>query len=145
TQGLNLASLRTNGIDFEARYNAPLGSGRVNLAALVSYIDHYTISVPAAQTIEQGGCVAGISAASECDTPHWSATLQAAYSTERGQIFIQERYIGPGKYEATFTEGTDINNNHVSSMLYTDVTLEARIGHDHQFTAFFTINNIFNR
>jgi outer membrane receptor protein involved in Fe transport len=145
TTSQNVASIRTNGIDYAAQYRLAFFRGNLDLNASANYTDKYTIKVPAASTIELGGVVSGINAASVGNTPHWSGLLQAQYTQDAWSLFIQERIIGPGKYEASFVEGVDINDNHVEANFITDATIKRKFGKKVEYEAFFTVNNVFDQ
>lgn len=138
TPFLNLTSARASGVDAEVNYRQPVGSGHVNIRALVSYLDENSTQIPGAAKIDRAGDVgfAGL--------PHWSGNLQLGYEDESISLFLQERYIGGGKLDTTL-EGA-LDDNRVGEVFYTDVTARFRVeSGNRQFEFFGTVNNLFNR
>lgn len=118
TPFLNLASLKTRGIDFELVYRTALGSsGAVTLRGLATYVDRLTTSdgvVKVNVAGETGGFRAG-------GVPHWSATGVVTYENGPLAVSGQLRYVGPGAYDATATAAT-LNDNSIPSRLYTQLS-----------------------
>lgn len=136
---LNLSQIKTRGVDVELSYSVPLGSGRFSLRALGSFLDKFETQTPGSLPIDRAGDI------SVGGTPHFTGTLSALYAADFGQIFLQERLIGSGNVDNTFTPAT-IADNHVPAVWYTDVTLRANIGEgDSKLQVFMTVNNLFNK
>ncbi|HEX3364635.1 TonB-dependent receptor domain-containing protein [Phenylobacterium sp.] len=142
---INLASVKTTGVDYAARYSLPIGADNLAVSLLANYTGKYTTHVAGAKAVQQAGYVGGISAAQAYDTPNWSGTFQLDYSHEKWDLFVQERFIGSGKYEATFVQGVDINNNSVPSAAYTDLTVRRKFGAKDTYEAYLNVSNLFNK
>jgi outer membrane receptor protein involved in Fe transport len=140
----NVASRTTSGVDAEISYALPLSTfaaswdGELNLRALVNYIGDYTTQVQGAPPLKLAGDIVNNS------TPKWTATLAAALTFDRTQFFVQERYIGPGKFDATLGP-SDISRNHVPAVFYTDVTVTYDIKADKSLVGYATVNNLFDK
>jgi outer membrane receptor protein involved in Fe transport len=136
---LNLSQIKTRGVDVEASYSVPIGQGRLSLRALGSYLDKLETQTPGSAPVDLAGDI------SVGGTPHFTAAFSALYAADIGQIYVQERLIGAGKVDNTFTP-TTIADNHVPAILYTDVTVRANIHQgNEQLQVFMTINNLFNK
>lgn len=136
---LNIASIQTRGIDFEASMVKPVASGQLRLRTLVSYLDKLETSFPGVAPIDRAGDI-GLSG-----TPHWTANLTASYAADNFEVFVQERYIGPGKVDNAATP-TTFSDNSVKAVAYTDLTLQFNVklaASDVQL--FGTINNLFDK
>jgi len=145
---LNVNQARTRGIDFEASYNANIavfgGAETLSLRAFATYIaENSTTNLGAAKVDRVGETGGGFG---KVDAPHWTGTASVTYANGPLSLFLQERYIGSGTYDATWTEGVDIDDNHVSAAWYTN--LEARysfeaLGGDQEL--FFNVSNLFDK
>ena len=136
---LNLSQIKTRGVDVELSLNRPLGQGRLNIRALGSYLDKFETQTPGSTPVDRAGDI------SVGGTPKFTATLSANYSSDIGGIFIQERLIGSGNVDNTFTPAI-IADNHVPAVWYTDMTLRANaLRGDDRMQVFLTVNNLFNK
>jgi iron complex outermembrane receptor protein len=136
---LNLQSLSTEGFDFEASYRHPLFAGQMNLHALATYTSEYNQTVAGGAVTHMAGCVG------QCSNPEWQAVFQADYTQSQWGVFVQERFISNGKFNTIFIQGTNIDNNDIPSVFYTDVTLHAALGKDSPIEAFLTVNNLLDK
>lgn len=140
----NVASRSTSGVDAEVTYGMPLSTfrsnwdGRLNFRALINYIDEFTTQVQGAPPLKLAGDIGANS------TPKWTANFDVVLTQGRTQIFLQERYIGDGKFDATLGP-KDINRNYVHPVYYTDVTITRDLSADKRLVGFFTVNNLFDR
>jgi len=131
---LNLASQANRGLDIEASYRFPLAGGQVNLRALANYTLKNMTLAPGSVAVDRAA-----------EAGQLNATFTAGYDHGGFSVFVQERYIGPGLYNAQYVVGTDIDTNHVPDRLYTDVTLKQKLkGWGASSEAFVTVNNLFN-
>jgi outer membrane receptor protein involved in Fe transport len=139
----NVARRITRGVDTEASYTMPLSTfsdnwdGSLTFRALVNYISKFQTQVQGAAPLELAGDIGN-------STPKWSGLFSATLKTGRTQVFVQERWIGSGKFSNTLTP-TDIDRNHVPDVFYTDATLSYDITEDKRLVGFFTINNLLDR
>jgi outer membrane receptor protein involved in Fe transport len=136
---LNLSQIKTRGVDVELSYSRAIGAGRLSVRALGSYLDKFETQTPGSPPIDRAGDI------SVGGTPHFTATFSALYSADIGQVFLQERLIGAGNVDNTFTPAI-IADNHVPAVWYTDLTLRANAvqGND-KLQLFLTVNNLFNK
>jgi outer membrane receptor protein involved in Fe transport len=134
---LNLSNIDTTGIDIEAYYGMSLGKGRLTLRALANYVSHYRSQFP------NSPAVSGLSA--DVGRVPWRANFLGTFSQGGFTATVSERFIGPGKYDATFVQGIDINDNTTPAVFYTDLTLEQKISGPGNFTVFLQATNLFNR
>jgi iron complex outermembrane recepter protein len=135
TPQLNLSSLKTRGVDFEIGLPMQFAGGQLGLRAIVSYLDKFENEVPGAPSIDRAGEV-GLS-----PNPHWSGSVSATYENDRWLVFLQERFVGSGKYDVTRIDGVTIDNNDVSAVFYTDLTLGYSLGADRDTQLYLTVNN----
>jgi outer membrane receptor protein involved in Fe transport len=134
----NAASIVTEGLDLEASYSLPvrplfgLPEGRLSFRAIATYVDRL-------QTTNVGRTTEAAGAA----MPHWRGTLRTTYSTDKLDVSILYRYTGKQKYDVTFIEGVDIDENDVGARSYFNFNV------DYQLTSHFRlygkINNLFDR
>lgn len=140
---VNLGNLRTEGIDAEAQYRTPLGAGDLTLRGVGSYTLH-AISAFGQGAIDRVGEV-GTNNSTVNPMPRFRGTLTGTYGQGGFAGTLQLNYIAEGKYDATYVDGVDINDNSVPSRLYTLVTLAQTVkAGDTSFQLFGTVSNLFD-
>ncbi|MEO5597603.1 MAG: TonB-dependent receptor [Novosphingobium sp.] len=141
TPTLNLASLRTSGVDIEVDYARSLGSGNINVKALVSYLHDLRTQLPNAPVIDRAGDL-GLQGA-----PKWQGYLSVAYKSNGGfGAGLQERYIGSGLIDSTFAPTVLGDANKVPATWYTDISLSQEVGTGRgKIKLYATVNNLFNQ
>jgi outer membrane receptor protein involved in Fe transport len=137
TPFLNLASLKTRGVDIDLSYRTRLGDGQLQFRGIFSYLDRLSTELPGVPAVERAGDV-GVTG-----TPRYSGNLAVTYGLPNVDIMVQERYIGSGKLDNTIPAGV-IDRNYVPSVFYTDATVRFRVGDQGRFEFFMTVNNLFN-
>jgi outer membrane receptor protein involved in Fe transport len=139
----NVASRKTTGVDTEISYTMPLSTfsdgwdGQLTFRGLVNYISKFKTKVPGAPAIDFAGDISQ-------SLPKWSGTFTGDLKVGRHELFVQERWIGSGKFSNTLT-ASDIDRNHVPNVFYTDVTYTYEITEDRSIVGFVTVNNLFDR
>lgn len=152
-QLLNIAGIRTRGIDFAASYRTRIGSGELTLRGMASYVkdlifDDGTGAAPRFTNgvvqslggrINRAGSVGGTAftagqQTSATNTPHWTATGSITWSQDPATISLQGRYIGGGRFDASLVGPGDefydaaspisISNNRVDSRFYLDLSTQ---------------------
>src|SRR6185369_5103019 len=111
--------------------------GTLSFRALVNYISKFQTQVQGAAPLELAGDIGN-------STPKWSGLFSARLEAGRFAGYLQERWIGEGKFSNTLTP-IDIDRNHAPDVFYTDVTLNYDITEDKRLVGFFTVNNLFDR
>jgi len=134
---LNLSNIDTSGVDIELHYGVPLGTGRLTLRGLANYVGHFRSQLPNSPAVN------GLSAT--LGRVPWRANFLGAFAQGGFTATVSERFIGPGKYDATYVDGVDISNNKTPSVFYTDLTLEQKIPGRENFTVFAQATNLFNK
>ncbi|NYI21938.1 TonB-dependent receptor [Sphingobium indicum] len=145
-QQLNLNSLKTAGIDVEARFAFEPGfmPGRIALRALASYVDKF-VTVDAAGATDRVGQVSQFNRAP--GVPHFTGVGEITYSNADFLANLQVRMVGKGVYNNAFTQGSGaantINDNHIPAYAYLGLNLSQGITAGRtSFTLFGTINNL---
>jgi iron complex outermembrane receptor protein len=147
----NVAEFRARGADLELNYNRELGSGRFSLRALVSYVRELSSAsaISEAPPIDRAGQLGG------GGVPDWSGQLQANFTQDGFTFLVRERFVGAGKLNTTYN--TDkynvpgaptfyINDNTVSSVFYTDITLRKKFDvSGGEIEMFGTVTNLFDQ
>lgn len=134
---LNLSNIETRGIDIDASYATRVGDGRLTVRALANYVDRYRSQFPNSPIVD------GLSATS--GRVPWRANFLGTFAQGGFSATVSERFVSAGKYDATYVEGIDINDNSTPSRFYTDLTLEQKIPGDDNFTVYLQATNLFNR
>ncbi|HWW64548.1 MAG TPA: TonB-dependent receptor [Sphingomonadaceae bacterium] len=166
----NLGTYTTRGLDLEADYILRLrGDASVSLRVIGSYLYDLVIDTGTGGPVYNYAGVSGPTPAFGYynTSPKWQGNAFLSYSDKAFTGTIQARYVGPGKF--AFLDTTDggipyvapgdpgydpslpnsINNNHVKSAIYFNLSASYRIpygGDDgHTFELFGLINNIFDK
>lgn len=139
----NAAARQTKGVDFEANYTTPLGDlfgydGNLTLRADVNYTGQFTTQIAGAAPVQLAGDI-GVNS-----TPKWTGVFSAGLNVGDLTWFLQERWIGGGKFDNTNNNGLGVYPNNVGSVYYTDTTITYDVMNTGA-QAFFTINNLFDR
>jgi outer membrane receptor protein involved in Fe transport len=136
---LNLNRLKSAGIDFELGYR-PSGEvlgGAAQIRLIASYLQKQRQDISNGTSTDRAGEV-GLSA-----NPRWTATANLNWARGPFDLFVQERFIGAGRYDVTRHEPQTIEDNTVKSVFYTDLTASYRVAD--RFKLFVTVNNLFDR
>lgn len=135
---LNIQQIDTAGVDIEASYTRPVGTGQLGLRAVATYLDHYSLVSPAT-TIEQ----AGSGNVNTGYNPKWLANASVDYRSGPWSFYVQERFISAMMRE---TPPTTIDDNRIKATFYTS----ARIGYRFAEVAgtpevYFNVDNLFDQ
>jgi len=145
-QNLNLGSFQVQGLDFDARYALPVGSGKLSLGFVASYLIDKKIAPTGGTLIDVAGEVGPTSTG--FGSPDFKATFSANYDVGPWGFFGQLRYIGSGIYDATFgPEQLSAKENHIGAVAYLDLSvkydLDALVGSEAQIYA--GMDNVLDR
>lgn len=140
---VNLASITTRGVDFDATYVIPVGDASVSLNAYLSYVyDYITDSGLGSPALQQAGTNVTLSEA----YPKVRGTFNISYSDESFGAHLQGRYVGSTKL-TNLVPGAVFDPPRAPSAVYFDATIEGKVelpGGGH-FTPFFTVSNLFDK
>ncbi len=141
TRQLNLNRLETRGIDVELGWRGDVAGGQLSTRLLLGYLDKYVLSVPGAAPIDYTGEVGQLNA-----NPKWTGVFSVNYDVGPFGLFVQERYIHKGVYNAMLVEGVSVNDNSVPARWYTDATVRFTLEDSASKPQFFvTVNNLFDQ
>lgn len=101
----NFASILLRGLDFEAAYRMPVGSGNFSLRGLATrYLENtVTTGVPGFTPFDSVGTL-GVGTGSQSITPKWIYRFSAAYDTDDYTLTAVARGVSDGRYDATGIE-----------------------------------------
>ncbi|EQB10684.1 TonB-dependent receptor domain-containing protein [Sphingobium lactosutens] len=140
---VNLGTVTTEGLDVEAQYRTSLGSGDISFRGVGTYTFEASSNYGAG-SIDRVGEV-GTNNSTVNPTPRFRGTFTTTYELDGFAGTVQLNYIAKGKYDATYVEGVDINDNSIPSRLYTMLSLSQKVNAGSStFQLFGTINNLFN-
>jgi len=134
----NVDFRNTKGIDIEANYGTSIGATNINLRAIFNHVITLQNQVKGSLAQEFAGDIGNNS------TPKWQGMVSANIDFGRFAVYLQERYIGPGKFDNTLGP-SDIDKNYQPAVFYTDVTLNFDLDKAERFKGFVTVNNLFDR
>jgi len=127
----------TKGIDFEANYRTSIGEANLNLRAIFNHTITLVNQIPGGNPLELAGDIGN-------STPKWQGVVSANLDIGRFGIYVQERYVGPGKFDNNFGP-RDIDQNYQPAVFYTDLTINVDLDDKERFRGFVTVNNLFDR
>jgi iron complex outermembrane receptor protein len=135
---LNIQSIETSGLDFEASYTREVGAGRLSLRGVATWLDHYSLISPVT-TIEQGGT----GNINNGYNPEWIASASVGYDVGPWSLFLQERYISEMQ---RVTPPTTIDDNTIEATFYTSL----KVGYKFEDLpgapeAYFSVDNLFDQ
>ncbi|MDP3738477.1 MAG: TonB-dependent receptor [Hyphomonadaceae bacterium] len=125
------------GIDFEASYRTNIGDTSLSFRLLGTRLISFTTQVAGAAAIEDAGDIGN-------NTPKWTGILSANLDFGRASFYVQERYVGSGKFDNQFGPA-DININFQKAVWYTDATINFDLDEAEKIQWFLTVNNLFDR
>ncbi len=137
TPYLNLAQVKTAGIDVNAVYRAEILGHPLQLGLVATRLT-------AASTQVVGGPV--LSTLGGGNDPKFRMNIQATYDVGPWSLFLQQRYIGAKLTDAQRIEGVFVDDNTVDPAFYTDATITyAFDAFGTSSEIFFTVNNVTNQ
>jgi outer membrane receptor protein involved in Fe transport len=143
---INTAEARTKGLDFELSYRRDIslfgGNERFSARLLTTYLSELSTTQAGAATVDRVG-----QTGAQGGAPDWQGTLSLSYSRGPLSATLQERYINSGKYDATYVEGVDIDDNTIASVAYTNLELSYRgsMAGDAGFQTYLNVTNLFDK
>jgi len=138
TPNLNLATLKTRGVDVEANYSFGLGEifgtpSRASLRALASYVAKLETTTKGSAPVDRA------------DQTPFQTTLSANFDIGRFSALIQERRVGPRQIDTTYSPSF-IGRNRIGAVWYTDLNVNYRLGGALEGVEIFAAaNNLFDR
>jgi outer membrane receptor protein involved in Fe transport len=146
----NASARSTKGVDFEATYTSPLSvfdsdwDGTLVLRGLINYVGEFTTVLPGA-TPSSLPIVAQLAGDIGQSNPKWTGVFSANVDVGRIGVYLQERFVGGGPFDATNNNGLGVYPNHVGNVFYTDLTFNYQLFPDDGVSTFLSINNLFDR
>ncbi len=137
---LNFSEVERSGYDLAMSYHVPLslwwprvpGALTVNLSG--TYVEHDR---------ENAGNGFVERAGQSNVTPHVLSVASVTYGLARVMAMAQVRYVGHGKFDNTYVEGVNVNDNSVASATY--LNLSGAVALSDRLQLFGVINNALDR
>lgn len=122
---LNIASLKTRGVDFELSYRTRLGAGSLTTRISGTYTDRLIsddglgsgpsfnaqgIIQARGSVIDRAGQVGGFTSGANIGStsvPHWQLAGSLTYTDDRFSTTMQARYVGGGKVDNNLVDPSD--------------------------------------
>lgn len=154
---INLASLRTRGIDIDANYTVPLGAGQLNVRAnanvLLSFKSQASGNAP---VVSQAGYIdnGGSLLLQDSIQPKFRSNISARYASDSGfNLFLQGRYIGKLKQGevpglAVGSQTFVYADKEIGAVWYFDANISQTIQSGpfgSELEVFANVNNMFNK
>ena len=161
-QQFNLASVYTNGIDFEGSYRLALDKinvpGNLTIRALATHVIHYTQNSGVPGTIPTE--LAGVNVGTASNTPSWKLFATESWDYRSFGVDVTERWFSDGNFGnqyivcqsncPIYTPGSQaavnnptINFNTMPGAFYLD--LGGRYSVTDKLTAFIKVDNVFDK
>jgi outer membrane receptor protein involved in Fe transport len=141
TVPVNVASLKTEGWDFEVDYRHRVGPGQVSLRALASYVPVFRQVDAVGNVTNLAGQVGDLNPGE----PKFKANTYVTYEQGLVSLTLNARYVGPAKLQNNWVSGVDVDNNSVKSFLTFGLTGSVKLTGTGTYTLTFGIDNLFNR
>jgi iron complex outermembrane recepter protein len=149
---INTAQARARGEDIEMSYRHAVdlfgGAEHFSARLLGTHMRELSTTQAGASKVDRAGQTGpGGTSGTVSGVPHWQATATLQYERDAFGVDVEERYITHGTYDSTWHDGIDIDNNHVPSVVYTNLQLTYRpIRNEHLTTElYFNVTNLMNR
>lgn len=136
---LNVNSVETAGIDFEASYSRRVGPGTLGSRLLVNWVEKLTVGTEGGEIDYVGDLATDYSG-----QPEWKANFDLTYDLERVRLGLFFRYIGGGKFRSFYVDDVDLpaEQNHIDGRLYTNIS--AAYSLTDSIEIYGKIDNLFN-
>jgi iron complex outermembrane receptor protein len=140
-KSINLAQIRTSGVDFEVNYQGQLFGRALSLRGLAAYQPHIRYIQPSVPTIDQGGVAFG--ALGLTASPSWRLTGTLSYKlTDAVRIDLMERWrnrlLISGDPTVAFAPGSESMRPYGQTSVNLSVTVAPR------FEFFLNVQNLFD-
>jgi len=135
-QLLNLASIKTSGVDFDVSYRRPFGEGSLTARLFGTYVAHLitddgtgtprtygtvggvpNVLITKGSVIDRAGQVGGFTTGTNVGStsvPHWQLNGSLTYATDVYSVSLQGRYVGGGKVDKSLVDETEADYNPLS-------------------------------
>ncbi|HWK34848.1 TonB-dependent receptor domain-containing protein [Sphingomonas sp.] len=141
TVPVNVASLVTQGWDFEVDYRRRVGAGQVSLRGLASYVPVFRQVDAVGNVTDLAGQVADLNPGQ----PKLKANAFATYEQGPFSLTLNARYVGPAKLQNNWVSGVDVDDNSVKSFLTFGLTGIVKLDGPGAYTLTVGIDNLFDR
>lgn len=145
---LNLASVMTSGLDFEATYSFPAGAdGDIRLHALATRVLELEFTNPNGVQ-DRLGQTSNVNRT--IGVPKWAGNASIGYSSDALELGLQARIVGPAKFSTLYTEGAGapltVNDNSIPAYAYFTLStaFNVDIGPSSRMQFFAIVNNLFD-
>jgi iron complex outermembrane receptor protein len=140
-QLVNVAGLKTRGIDFGMRYTSRLhllGNDRIDLTGNYTYLlDFKSQANPIAPVQQFAGSIY---------YPRHKATARVAYTTDAVTLSWQANYLSGGTADITLVDDPDAAPmNHVGGRFYHDAQIRWDVGEAKKFAFYVGVDNVFDK
>ncbi len=143
---LNINSEKVVGTDLEADYQTAIGTGRsLTFRLLGGYLDEFALANLGAPVMQEAGTTGNL------PLPRLQLNFGVNYAQGPYSVFVNERFISSGKREWNDNEpalgGEIINDDHISSALYTDLNLAYTMStkNETEWQVYLNVQNALNR
>jgi outer membrane receptor protein involved in Fe transport len=102
---LNLASLRTSGLDVQANYTMDFWDGTLAWQAVANYVDEITQTQFGTPTDDYAGVMGANQPNITSGSPKWKGILSADYTTGPYSVTVQGRWFGTGIMNNSANQG----------------------------------------
>lgn len=139
---VNAARRTTSGVDIEAAYTTRFANGAtLSLRGLATYVDKLTLT-NGTVTIDRAGEVGGDNGG----LPHWRFNLAATYSQGPVTFFVENRFIGGGRYDNTLgPSDIDLVNIKARNYVNASITFNVLDTPTKRFQVFFNVQNLLDQ
>jgi outer membrane receptor protein involved in Fe transport len=130
----NLDGSTRSGVDFSAGYSRRTPGGVASIKMDANYLLHYETDMGTG-FVERAGDLQG--------SPRLRGSLALSYERAKLSLTASARYIGALRYDNTFVEALDINDNRIPATAFFDFS--ARYDMRRNFQLFGVVRNLFDK
>jgi iron complex outermembrane receptor protein len=160
TLPFNVLNQEASGVDVETSYHFTMPVGDMQLRALASYVTKLQTNDINGDIINGVGvnadAMGNVGLNSTFYAPRYRYTMSAIYHMDRYTAGLTARGISAGKYSNYFAQCTTdcpaatanvptVNNNHIASVTYLDLSLNYKLFKEENGEVFFVMENFLNR
>ena len=148
---INLASLRTDGVDISSSYAWKMFGDQWSLRANATYTRRLVTTTPTPSGVPTIVDLAG--GVTNSAVPHWKGTLLATYTHDRFTVSPSIRYVGSGRLSTVLTEaptatapaGISPADNHIGDYFVVGLSGTFDVLDQQRVQVFGVVDNLFNR
>jgi len=137
TYPLNVANLKTSGLDFQGNYSMPLFNGQLSSRFVGNYMFEES-QLQLGTLVNYAGALGSNNGTT--GLPRFRGSFSTTYDQGDWSLTAQVRMLGAAKLVYTWKSGVDVDNNRIKPIAYLDLRASRKIAGN--FELFFNVDNV---